>query len=116
MARQILSNPYDPDGNSEAGGALYNLGQLAQFHRGGSLDAQRYGASHEYGNYAFGIYNAATGAPLPEVLDWANSYGKYFSKYNRPLDETYTSIPTDNVQNIIKGYNDYQNGALRGKP
>src|SRR5258706_4270896 len=52
MAGQLLSNPYDPDGNAEAGGIMYNLGQLLQFHRGGALDAQRYGASPEYGNYA----------------------------------------------------------------
>lgn len=66
-----------------------------------------YGASPAQGNYVFGVYNAARGADLPAALDLANTYGKYFSKYeftdDNPADQTYRSIPAKNVQNITKG-------------
>lgn len=118
MAGQMLTDPHDPTGDLQAGGLMYNLGQLLAFHRGGPLDAQvRYGGSTPYANYAFGIYNAARGAELGDVLDLANLYGKLFSKYkDKPMDETYESIPAENVQNITKGYKDYKNGTLERKP
>ena len=78
-----------------------------------------YGASPAQGNYVFGVYNAARGAGLPDALDLANTYGKHFSHYdpkNIKMDKTYPSIPADNVQNITRGYNDYQNGTLRRLP
>jgi len=120
MTRQLISNPNDAEGFSAAGGLLYDAANLAQFKRGHSLDAQSYGASPAYGNYVFGVYNAARGAALPEALDLANTYGKYFSKYkftdDNPADQIYGSIPARNVQNITRGYNDYKNGTLRRVP
>jgi hypothetical protein len=119
MARQLMSNSNDVDGLSAAGGVLYDAANLARFKRGHSLDAQSYGASPAYGNYVFGVYNAARGAGLSDALDLANTYGKYFSHYdpnNAKMDRTYTSIPVENVQNITRGYNDYQGGTLRRGP
>jgi len=119
-ARQLMSNTDDAEGFSAAGGLLYDAAHLAQFKRGHTLDAQSYGASPDYGNYVFGVYNAARGAGLPNALDLANTYGKYFSKYkftdDNPADQTYSSIPARNVQNITRGYNDYHKGTLRRVP
>jgi hypothetical protein len=120
MAQRLITNPNDVEGFSAAGGLLYDAANLAQFKRGHALDAQSYGASPAYGNYVFGVYNAARGAGLPDTLDLANTYGKYFSKYkftdDNPADQIYRSIPATNVQNITRGYNDYKNGTLRRVP
>ena len=124
MARELQNNSYDPDGNTSNAGLMYNAGQMLEFHRGGNLDAQHYGASPPYGNYAFGVYTAAAGIPLSGTLDLANTYGKYFSKYPtdpkapgyKPMDENYQHIPAENVDNITTGYNDYQNGTFSGTP
>jgi hypothetical protein len=119
MARQLITNPNDAEGFSAAGGLLYDAANLAQFKRGHALDAQSYGASPDYGNYVFGVYNAARGAGLPDALDLANTYGKYFSHYDPKkftMDQAYTSIPVQNVQNITRGYNDYRNGTLGRRP
>lgn len=119
LAGQLLVDPRDPTGDFQASGMMYNLGQLLAFHRGGPLDAQvQYGGSTPYANYAFGVYNAARGADLGDMLDLANTYGKLFSRYKDrdKLDKTYTSIPAENVQNITRGYNDYKNGTLQHRP
>jgi hypothetical protein len=94
-------------------GFMFNLGQMLHFAHNGSLDAGVNG-DRAYGNYTFGVYNAGRGATLPETLDLANLYGKLKSSYDpKTLDPVYKSIPTDNVQNITRGYNDYRNGTLR---
>ena len=72
-ARQLMPNPNDADGFSATGGLLYDAANLAQFKHGSALDAQSYGASPAYGNYVFGVYNAARGAALPDALDLANT-------------------------------------------
>ncbi|HKY18567.1 MAG TPA: hypothetical protein VJL82_06510 [Rhizomicrobium sp.] len=101
-------------------GLLYDAANLAQFKRGHALDAQSYGESPAYGNYTFGVYNAARGASLSDALDLANTYGKYFSKYkftdDNSADQTYSSIPAKNVESITRGYSDYKNGKLRRGP
>ena len=109
-----MTSSYDPYGMSSAGGTLYNIGELAQFRRGGALDAQSYGASAAYGNYAFGVYMSASGATLQQTLSGANDYAKYSSAQypGRAMDPNYTSIPTANVTNVTAGYNDQQNGNL----
>ncbi len=118
LAGHIFWNPADPDGNSELAGPLYLAQDLAQFRRGGPLDAQvRYKGSTAYGNYGFGVYNAAAGIPLRETLDLANAYGRLRSVYHdRHMDPKYEFIPVENVQNISKGYSDYKNGTLCRKP
>jgi hypothetical protein len=117
MAGKLMADPQDPTGDFQASGMMYNLGQQLAFHRGGPLDAQvQYGGSTPYANYAYGVYNAARGADLGDVLDLANLYGKLFSKYDFQkikADETYRAIPADNVRNITKGYNDYKGGWIR---
>jgi YD repeat-containing protein len=79
--RQVYSTPKNPC--SEAGNApdpsyyadngLY-IGVLGlfSFHRGGYYDAQQYGGSRAYGNYAYGVYLAAAGLPLPVALAGAD--------------------------------------------
>jgi hypothetical protein len=93
-------------------GLLSSLGQMLHFRHNGLLDAGVHG-DRAYGNYTFGVYNAARGATLPEALDLANLYGRLRSHYDPPFDPVYKSIPTDNVQNITRGYNDYKKGTLR---
>jgi hypothetical protein len=95
MAGAMLSDPQDPTGDFQAGGLMYNLGQLLAFHRGGPLDTQvRHHTKAPYANYVFGVYNAARGADLGDVLDQANLYGKLFSTYkNQPMDSSYRAIP-----------------------
>jgi hypothetical protein len=117
--RQFGADQSDPDGNTGLAGLGYWLGESLKFKRGSDLDAQSHGASPDYGNYVFGVYNAAGGTSLPFTLDLANLYGKHRSKYdpqNVTMDKTYTSIPVQNVQNITRGYNDYQSGTLRRLP
>lgn len=119
LAGQMLSDPHDPTGEFQASGVMYNLGEQLAFHRGGPLDAQvRYGAKAPYANYVYGVYNAARGEELGDMLDLANLYGKLFSNYPKKteFDKTYTSIPAGNVQNITRGYEDYKNGQWGRRP
>ncbi len=94
--------------------SIQNLWNLWEFHRGGSLDAQKYGASRAYGNYVFGVYMAAHGYTLPETLDYAQQYAFNFSRYRpgEPKSPVYPSVPTANVANITKGFNDERNGTF----
>lgn len=106
-------NTLQGTGEFPESGFLFNLGEMLHFRHNGKLDAGVNGDS-AYGNYTFGVYNAARGVTLPETLDLANLYGKLKSSYDpKKLDPVYKSIPTDNVQNITRGYNDYKNGTLR---
>jgi hypothetical protein len=99
----------------------------ADFHQGGSLDAQPNASGdtfqkQTYGNYAFGVFFAAAGVPLNQALSAASAYGYWqqFRGYlksghnpyrNQPLDPVYGGIPSANVQNITQGYNDQINGT-----
>jgi RHS repeat-associated protein len=109
--------PYsDPENVAGTVAAVQNLVNLASFRRGGSLDAQRYGASPAYANYVFGVYMSAAGFSLPQTLGGANLYGAMFSHYNwgpnlQP-DKNYPAIPASNVANITAGFNAQQNGTL----
>jgi RHS repeat-associated protein len=99
---------------------------LISFRRGRILDAQAYGGSQEYANYAFGVYMNAAGYSLPQALSFANTYAQFPAfkstfpyiggKYqNRPpsyFDPNYTNTPAINVQKITTGFNDAQNGTL----
>ncbi len=118
FANQLLTAP-DPEGNSAAAGTIYNIWELAQFRRGGPLDAQvRYGGSPAYANYAFGVYTGAAGFSLPDALGIANLYGQLRSHYpaTTVMDRNYPSIPSANVANISNGFNAYKSGALCRKP
>jgi hypothetical protein len=99
---------------------------LISFRRGGILDAQAYGGDPAYANYVFGVYMAAAGYSLSTTLEYANTYAgtptltKTFPfvgrKYpNRPssyFDPKYSNTPAINVQNIMQGFIDAQNGTL----
>ena len=92
---------------------LENLVNLYDFRRGGSLDAQAYGASPAYGRYVFGVYMAGHGYSLSTTLYWANEYGYWRSHYgpNTPMGgPKYPSIPAAEVTEITKGFNDERNG------
>jgi hypothetical protein len=89
------------------------------FRRGSSLDAQAYntpcGAGCvAYGNYAFGVFSAASGLSLPETLDYADGYAFLRSSYPPTTDYSpnYQSLPSANVANITAGYNAQMNGSL----
>jgi hypothetical protein len=110
-----MANSYDPYGMSSTASTLYNLNELAQFRRGGPLDAQvRYGGSPANANYAFGVYLSAAGWTLPQTLDAANDYAKARSRYpaGTPMDSNYRFTPAANVANITAGYNAQHNGTL----
>jgi RHS repeat-associated protein len=113
-----MTNSYTPYGPN-AGGALQNLGELAQFRRGGALDAQvRYGGSPAYANYVFGVYMSAAGATLSQTLSGAQDYARYsgatdvYKAAGDSMDPNYPGIPASNVANITQGYSDQKNGTL----
>jgi hypothetical protein len=100
-------------------GALQNVANLLSFHRGGSLDAQvLYGGSQAYANYAYGVYVNAAGLSLSTALVGASANATLtgattvYLKNGDTMDTNYPAIPAVNVQNIINGYNDQQNGTL----
>jgi RHS repeat-associated protein len=95
-------------------GLEYSVLQTAQFYRGGLLDAQAYGGSPAYANYAFGVYMSAMGVPLSLALEAANAYGAAFSKYpaSVPMSPNYPNIPASNVANITQGFMEERNGTL----
>ncbi len=98
-----------------SGALLLNLLVLANFSRGGLLDAQvLYGGSQAYANYAFGVYMSGAGYSLSQTLAGANAYAAMFSHYppNVPMDSNYPSTPAANVTNVTNGYNDQRNGTL----
>jgi hypothetical protein len=93
---------------------IENLENIYEFHRGGSMDAQRYGASQAYANYVYGVYMAARGYPLWFALRSAEAYGlkEDYSKYHRPMSKRYPGIPAANVANITRGFNDERAGKF----
>lgn len=111
--------PYAPNGTASAASVMYNAGELAQFRRGGALDAQvRYGGSPAYANYVFGVYMSASGATLAQALSSAQDYARFsgatqtYKNAGYAMDKNYPGIPASNVDNITQEYNDQQNGTL----
>ena len=110
-----MAHTNDPYGLSSAASVGYNAYELAQFRRGGPLDAQvRYHGSTAYANYVFGVYLSAAGWTLPQTLDAANDYARARSRYpaGTPMDPQYPSTPAVNIANITAGYYAQQNGSL----
>jgi len=96
-------------------GWLDNLDLLFAFHRGGLMDAQKYGGSPAYANYVFGVYMCGAGYSLAQALNFANTYAYFGSSYKKrppPMDPNHKSTPAANVGNITLGYNDCKNGNL----
>lgn len=103
-----------------AGGVVLDISNLAQFPRGGALDAQAYGASRAYGNYVYGVYLAASGHSLSTALWGANAYaglsGANYEGSGMVMDPNYPNIPAANVQNIKNGYDAQNSGTTCSAP
>ncbi|BFI94617.1 MAG: hypothetical protein RSP_01270 [Rhodanobacter sp.] len=121
LANNMMNSytPYAPYGTASAAGVMYNASELAQFRRGGVLDAQvRYGGSPAYANYVFGVYMSASGATLSQTLSGAQDYARFsgatqtYKNAGYTMDKDYPSLPASNVANITQGYNDQKNGTL----
>ena len=112
--RPLAPSPSQYEQWGRTANSIQNLWNLVQFHRGGNLDAQKYGASPAYANYVFGVYMAAHGYTLPETLDGAEKYAFNFCRYpsKTPMSPAYPAVPAANVANITKGFNDERNGTL----
>jgi len=105
-------------GNYGTGAMIMAFG-IAQWRRGALLDGQPLGASRAYANYVYGVGFAAAGFSLSFTLWGANAYASAshatYSPAAGPMDATYNSLPTANVQNITRGYNAYMNGTTCGR-
>jgi hypothetical protein len=100
---------------------IAGLAMLASgFRRGGRLDAQQGEVGPvptAYGNYTYGVFMQSAGISLDSALLAASSYGLYQSVSSGaykgvakggPLG----TIPRENVNNIIDGFNAAQAGDL----
>jgi RHS repeat-associated protein len=111
-------------GNAPNPNYYFSLGQsadwiqndihLLDFHRGGPLDAQAYGAGTGYANYVFGVYMAGAGYSLSDTLDAAAWYAAAFSRYpsTTQMDPNYPTLPAKNVTNITNGFHEARNGTF----
>jgi RHS repeat-associated protein len=65
-----------------------------------------------YGNYVYGVYMQAAGAPLSVSLLGADLYASTKSyPAGTPMDPNYKSLPAANAANITNGYNAQANGT-----
>jgi len=112
--RGNAASPLQYDKWGKAANWLQNLENLYEFHRGGSLDAQAYGASPAYGRYVFGVYMAAHGYSLSTTLNYADDYASWFSHYpsTTPMSPKYPGTPAAEVTEITKGFNDEKKGSF----
>ena len=110
-------SPQNYEGYARALGAF----GLPEFRRSGLLDAQPYGATRAYGNYAYGVYLAAIDFSLPVALSLANTYaGVSRAYYDADVRKSYEypNLPAANVQNISNGYRAKNSGTacrVKGK-
>jgi hypothetical protein len=96
---------------------------LKGFSIGGPLDAQPQASGDylqraAYGNYVYGVWMRASGAPLWVALEGANEIAWYHSLSNpnqfpgRRMASFFWSLPQANVINITAGYNAQAAGDL----
>jgi hypothetical protein len=65
-----------------------------------------------YGNYVYGVYMQAAGAPVSVALRGAEYYAiKKTYPTGTPMQPGYPGLPAANAQNIINGYNAQANGT-----
>ena len=96
------------------------LGTLLEFAPGLPLDAQRFDGTFypsytAYSNFAFGVYAAAAGVPLPTALWGANlvAGGAAFSPaFPRGGNASYPNLLNSNYANIVAGYTAYASGQI----
>ena len=100
---------YAAEGAAAKGNFFLTMLDLSSFSRGGYLDAQPYGASPAYANYAYGVFMAAAGFSLEVAIEGAELYG-LTATYNGQLMAG--SVPAANILNIVHGYLAEQNGTL----
>src|SRR4051812_10624234 len=95
--------------------------QLANFRQGAAWDVQRVDTDKlptlifvDYATVGIGIFAAAAGIPLSEILNFENTYARFFSNFaaSEPPDPTYTSLPARNVYNTQLGYQLYTSGKI----
>ena len=112
LAQDDGPSPYQYYQWAKTANWLENLVNLYEFHRGGSLDAQAYGASPAYANYVYGVYMAARGYSVSTALSRADEYAYLRSHYRAgtPMSRRYPSIPAANVGNITNGFKDERKG------
>jgi hypothetical protein len=104
----------DAPGNGSRAGLL-NFGQ------GQPWDIQRVGSDRlptpafiDYATVGIGLYGAAAGIPVGEILSYQNTYAGLFSRFapNTVYDSTYTNLPARNVFNTNRGYELYNSGRI----
>jgi len=107
---------YAAIGQAALGNPLQRLANLTGFPRGNRFDAQPLASGtvdqkRAYGNYVYGVYMAATGVSLVDALEGANTFA-LTSSYpaGTVYDSNFTNLPAANVQNIVNGFLDQQNG------
>jgi hypothetical protein len=117
--QQFYNSMNDPSGGGAASaGLLFDFLDLLKFRRGGSYDAQAYGSTPAYGNYAYGVYMSADGYSFSTTLSGANLFGAtstYTPSYvasHGGYDPLYPNLPLSNIENIISGFLQQQNGSL----
>jgi len=119
-ARQIESDmrQQGDDGGSTAA-LVYESFDLRQFRRGGPWDAQRIGGRYrdeyrDYATIAIGLYAAAAGMSRSDILEIEDfiARGSRFGA-DEEFDNTYTHLPTRNVDNTDIGYRLYQSRAIK---
>jgi hypothetical protein len=122
MQQAVTDVAQGGDFAANLGASLVNLFNLFNFRRGGSLDAQSYGSTPAYGNYAYGTYMAANGQSFSTTLSGANLFGTtstYTPSYvaaHGGYDPLYPNLPLSNTENIVSGFLQQQNGSLCTKP
>ncbi len=94
------------------------LRPLLNFRQGRAWDVQRIkGTSmHDFVNYAtvaIGLYGAAAGIPIDDILVLEDIYAALRSDFgNVEMDRTYSSLPVTNVKNTELGYELFETGKI----
>lgn len=104
---------------------IANIWDLSKFKQGGEWDVQRlYSTSgidkdtRDISTINIGIYAAASGMSLDDILTIEDSYARFFSKFNwnqDTPDKIYIHLPVRNVNNTKIGYDLYKNGKIKGQ-
>ena len=111
-----MGNAKTPDEYAAIGRSALGPLETPLFGRGLPLDAQAFGASTAYANYAYGVYFAAGGYSFPFTMGGAQLYARLGSSYPnlKPQDfsSDYPGLPNVNAINITWGFMDEIGGTL----
>lgn len=95
---------------------------LLNFKQGGPWDAQRLEGEFfdgwvDYATIAIGLYAAAAGIAMRDILAIQNAYAYLFSTFKKvPVDGTYTNLARRNVLNTGIGFGLYRDGQFDPVP